>query len=61
MTGKSIDMPEKADKIELVEVRCACGKLLGKVQSGAAHEHKCSRCKQFTFKLPDLLAKEVAP
>lgn len=32
---------------KLVEIRCTCGKkgkMLGKVQEGAAHEHKCSRC-----------------
>ncbi len=32
--------------MELKEVRCSCGKLLGKVQEGAAHEIKCSRCKR---------------
>ena len=31
----------------LVEIRCSCGRkgrLLGKVQTGAVHEHKCPRC-----------------
>lgn len=34
--------------IELKEIRCTCGKLLGKVQEGAAHEIKCPRCKELT-------------
>lgn len=33
---------------KLVDIRCSCGKLLGKVQEGAAHEHKCPRCKQLS-------------
>ena len=36
----------------LVDIRCSCGKLLGKVQVGAAHEHKCPRCKDMVMSAP---------
>jgi len=35
--------------MKLIEIRCSCGKLLGKVQDGAEHEHKCPRCKRVTL------------
>lgn len=31
---------------KLVDIRCACGKLLGKVEEGAAYSLKCQRCKK---------------
>lgn len=34
--------------IKLIDIRCSCGKLLGRVQEGAAHEHKCPRCKELS-------------
>lgn len=40
-------MPD--DALKLIDIRCACGKLLGKVEEGAAHEHKCPRCKTMTI------------
>lgn len=33
---------------KLIDIRCSCGKLLGRVQEGAAHEHKCPRCKEIS-------------
>lgn len=38
---------------KLIDIRCSCGKLLGRVQEGAAHEHKCPRCKEFTKQRPE--------
>jgi phage FluMu protein Com len=35
--------------VKLIDIRCDCGKLLGKVERGAAHEHKCPRCKTMTI------------
>jgi phage FluMu protein Com len=36
--------------VKLIDIRCACGKLLGRVQEGAAHEIKCPRCKNVVYR-----------
>jgi len=51
---------------KLVDIRCACGKLLGKVQEGAAHEIKCPRCKcinvhQKIYRFGDVTTESVNP
>lgn len=53
--------------VKLIDIRCACGKLLGKVQEGAASEHKCPRCKTYSLiqaavtKLDEMNAQEDRP
>lgn len=41
-----------SEEPKLIDIRCSCGKLLGRVQEGAAHEHKCPRCKQLMTAVP---------
>jgi phage FluMu protein Com len=39
-------LTESIDRV-LSEIRCPiCNKLLGKVEEGAQHQHKCPRCKE---------------
>lgn len=59
MSQKVIDLPKNEGIITLKEVRCSCGKLLGKVQEGAAHEIKCPRCKKIIEGIHEL-AKRVS-
>ena len=49
---KTLANPTGCATLTLKEVRCSCGKLLGKVQEGAAHEHKCPRCKSLIESKP---------